>query len=338
SSGNIGATALDTFAYSGTGVTGDLINISGTTYAVAYRGPSGVGRVLTFSIAADGTTTGGLDASDFDDTNCTYPRILNVSGDVYVIAYQGTDDDGFAKTMTIDSDGTISAVIDALEFETTNCLYVDMVSVTGDTYAVVYWKSSSSGNLVTFTVSSAGAFSAVLGTSEFESTTFGAWPSVITISSTIICVAYQGVDIDGFAKTFFIDGLPLAVTTQTCEAVVGVTATGRGNITNLGNSSVTAHGHVWGTSLNPTTGDSSVDNGAASATGAFTSDLTALIPGTVYYTRAYAINSVGTSYGANVRFTAALTRAGIIWMEGSNFRGFDENAIEGKYIRTADVD
>ena len=134
------------------------------------------------------------------------------------------------------------------------------------------------------------------------------------------------------------DPVSPTVTTQTCADVVGVTATGRGNITDLGSTSVTAHGHVWGTSTNPDTGDSLVDNGAASATGAFASALTALIPGTVYYTRAYAINSIGTSYGGNVRFTASLSRAGIIWMEGSNLRGFDENAIEGKYIRTADVD
>ncbi|KKL86502.1 hypothetical protein LCGC14_1944100, partial [marine sediment metagenome] len=139
------------------------------------------------------------------------------------------------------------------------------------------------------------------------------------------------------ANVSFIASAPTVIT-LTCKDVVGVTATGRGDILHLGGSSVTAHGHCWDTSSDPDTGDSLVDNGAASATGGYTSAITGLTPGTVYYTRAFATNSSGTSYGANVLFTAALDRAGIIWMEGSNFRGFDENAIEGKYIRTADVD
>ena len=140
---------------------------------------------------------------------------------------------------------------------------------------------------------------------------------------------------------FFEDWGDLAaptVTTQVVKDVVGVTATGQGNITILGDTSVTAHGHCWNTSTNPTTSNDHVDNGAASATGAFTSAMTGLTPGTAYYVRAYATNSVGTSYGANVYFVASLSRAGYIWMEGSNFRGFDENAVERKYIHTNDVD
>ncbi len=146
--------------------------------------------------------------------------------------------------------------------------------------------------------------------------------------------AEQGV---GFLPKLVVTYTILTVTTQTCEDVVGATATGRGNITVLAGT-VTAHGHCWDTSINPTTSDSSVDNGAASATGAFTSAITGLTPGTAYYTRAFATNSAGTSYGANVYFIASTGRAGFIWMEGSNFRGFDENAVERKYIHTDDVD
>ena len=122
-------------------------------------------------------------------------------------------------------------------------------------------------------------------------------------------------------------GIPAVVTTQTCQDVVGTTATGRGNITTVGDT-ITAHGHCWATSADPTTADSKVDNGAASATGAFTSAITALTAGTGYYTRAYATNASGTSYGANVYFVASTKRAGYIWMEGQHFHGFNENAVE----------
>ena len=117
------------------------------------------------------------------------------------------------------------------------------------------------------------------------------------------------------------------VTTQTCQNVVGTTATGRGNITDLGGTNPTAHGHCWNTSTNPTTSNSVVDNGAG-VVGTFESSLTDLIPGTGYYTRAYATNASGTSYGANVYFIASTERAGYIWMEGQHFHGFNENATE----------
>ncbi|GAG55885.1 unnamed protein product, partial [marine sediment metagenome] len=134
------------------------------------------------------------------------------------------------------------------------------------------------------------------------------------------------------------------VTTQVVKDVVGDTATGQGTITDLGGANLTQYGHCWDTSTNPTTTDSSsgywgkTSLGAKTSIGTFESSVTNLTPGTGYFMRAYAINAIGTSYGANVYFVASLSRAGYIWMEGSWFRGFDENAIEGKYIRTADVD
>ena len=132
-------------------------------------------------------------------------------------------------------------------------------------------------------------------------------------------------------------GVP-TVTTQTCESVVGATATGRGNITVLGNPTPTAHGHCWDTSSSPDLGDDSVDNGATSTAGTFTSAITGLTPGTGYYTRAFATNTQGTVYGANVYFVASTGRAGFTWDEDSNLRSFDENAIERQYIHTNDVD
>ncbi|GAJ15159.1 unnamed protein product, partial [marine sediment metagenome] len=79
--------------------------------------------------------------------------------------------------------------------------------------------------------------------------------------------------------------------------VEATTATGNGNVTDLGGESLTQHGHCWSTSHNPTTSDNKTELGAKSETGAFTSSLTDLPPNTLYYCRAYATNSAGTSYG-----------------------------------------
>jgi len=93
------------------------------------------------------------------------------------------------------------------------------------------------------------------------------------------------------------------VTTQEMTDVEAATATGNGNATDLGGESLTQHGNCWSTSPNPTTSDDKTTLGTKSETGAFTSSLTELSPNTLYYCRAYATNSAGTSYGNEVTFT-----------------------------------
>lgn len=113
------------------------------------------------------------------------------------------------------------------------------------------------------------------------------------------------------------------VTTQAVTAIVTTTATGNGNITSIGSSAVTQHGHVWNTTGSPTTADSKTQKGAGVA-GAFTSAMTGLTEGTKYYVKAYAQNDNGITYGSETTFGAArgtiypidpLTRvSGIRWV------------------------
>lgn len=91
------------------------------------------------------------------------------------------------------------------------------------------------------------------------------------------------------------------------------TVTGNAVIIRTGLSSVTEHGHCWGTSLDPTTADSKTTNGAGSL-GVFSSSITGLIAGQQYYTRAYATNSEGTAYGPNIKFIAG--RKGTVLVAG----------------------
>lgn len=103
--------------------------------------------------------------------------------------------------------------------------------------------------------------------------------------------------------------LPAAptVTTQAVTNVGTSSATGNGNITDLGIPNPTAHGVCWSTSANPTIANSKVDRGAASATGAFTAAITGLAEGTTYHVRAFATNTSGTSYGEDVSFTTGVS-------------------------------
>jgi len=142
-------------------------------------------------------------------------------------------------------------------------------------------------------------------TEEGATTVIGSFSSSMTglTANTLYHVRAYAVNSTGTGYgadvtfTTLAAGVPIVVTKTTIN-VRETTATGVGNIVAIGNSAVTQHGHCWGTSADPTTGDSKTENGTG-AVGAFASDITGLTDGTTYYIRAYATNSYGTAYGNN---------------------------------------
>lgn len=95
--------------------------------------------------------------------------------------------------------------------------------------------------------------------------------------------------------------LPILTTNTTVSDITLISATCGGDITSEGGSAVIARGVCWNTSTNPTIANNKTIDGAGS--GYFTSNLTCLASGTLYYVRAYATNSFGTAYGLATSFT-----------------------------------
>ena len=92
-----------------------------------------------------------------------------------------------------------------------------------------------------------------------------------------------------------------SLTTTVVSNITQTSAVSGGNITSAGSSPVTARGVCWSTSQTPTiTGNHTTDG---TGIGTFSSTIAGLVTNTNYYVRAYAINSVGTSYGNQVSFT-----------------------------------
>ena len=161
----------------------------------------------------------------------------------------------------------------------------------------VCWSTSTSPTTADSTTSDGTGIGSF--TSSLTTLTMGTTYYVRAYATNIAGTGY------GNQQTFTTVGPP-SVTTLSTSAIATTTATGNGDITNLGNPNPTAYGVCWGTSLNPTTAGDSTDEGTASATGTFNSPITGLTPGTTYWVRAYATNSQGTSYGGNASFTALL--------------------------------
>ena len=103
----------------------------------------------------------------------------------------------------------------------------------------------------------------------------------------------------------------LEFNTNLPEVITGVisniTPTGitvGGEVTNEGGTSVTLRGLCWSTSPNPTINDATTTDG--SGLGGFVGNINELEVNTTYYIRAYATNSIGTTYGLEVEFNSNL--------------------------------
>ncbi|NLJ43629.1 MAG: hypothetical protein GX431_08210 [Bacteroidales bacterium] len=95
------------------------------------------------------------------------------------------------------------------------------------------------------------------------------------------------------------------VSTSSVTSVGLTTASSGGNVTNDNGAQVTERGICYNTTGNPTISDTKIPSGTG--TGTFSVNLTGLTSGTVYYLKAYAINSAGTGYGSQMVFSTSIS-------------------------------
>jgi hypothetical protein len=191
----------------------------------------------------------------------------------------------------------------------------DITNDLGNTISVrgICWSTSpnpTTANAYTTESGTTGSF-----TSDISGLTFGTLYYVRAYATNASGTSY------GAQVSFTTPALPPAVASTTVASNIrGTSATSGGDITNdLGNT-ISVRGICWSTSPNPTTADANTTE--SGTTGSFTSDITGLTLGTLYYVRAYATNAVGTSYGAQVSFTtSALPPAVASTTVASNIRG-----------------
>jgi len=108
----------------------------------------------------------------------------------------------------------------------------------------------------------------------------------------------------GFSLRCIKSSIP-TLTTTSPTLLKSTSFTSGGSITDNGGETITEYGICWNTSTNPTISTNKTALGSGS--GVFTGSVTFLTPGTQYYIRAYATNSIGTAYGNEIVVTTPLT-------------------------------
>ena len=260
---------------------------SNTTFEITFN-PSGRGiRNAEISISNNDFDE---DPYNFDVSGVGEGQEINVTGNGQSIVNGDatpsiSDDTDFGyvdinngsrfHTFTIENEGDLN-------------LSVDTVIISG-THAADFSVTSEPDELVS-------RFSSTNFIVRFDPSGLGTRSASITIHNNDGNENPYVFDIEGSSA------VSPVVTTQAATEIATTTATGNGDITNLGDPQSTQHGVCWSTSINPTTGDNLTTEGAPLATGAFTSDITGLTSDVTYHYRSYASSEAGTFYGEDVTF------------------------------------
>ncbi|MCR4873838.1 MAG: fibrobacter succinogenes major paralogous domain-containing protein [Bacteroidales bacterium] len=140
----------------------------------------------------------------------------------------------------------------------------------------------------------------------------GKWIMMPAGSSGQVLTMENGVPVWANLPDHITMNLPPTVTTSAPSEVTQSSALCGGEVTNDGSVQLTACGVCWSTHHFPTIADAHTENDLSVS--AFTSHVTGLAHHTTYYVRAYATNSIGTTYGAEMFFTTADIPSGSVTM------------------------
>ena len=180
----------------------NIIHVSGNVYAITYTGDGNDGYLKTVEIATGGEIVHTMDTLEFDTANGLYPNIIHVFDDIYALAYQGKGNDGFLKTVGIDTSGQITdTVIDTLEFDPVVATTPNIIPVSGNIFAIAYWGEYGDGFLKTVGIDTSGQITdTVIDTLEFD-TVMGLYPNIIHVSGNVYAITYAGIYEYGYLKT-----------------------------------------------------------------------------------------------------------------------------------------
>lgn len=105
SDGQIGASVIDDEPYHPAAAGHPaIIHIGLGIVVIAYQGDPGTGWISSFQISSGGVITATpISTYNYDPSYAREPAVIHITGDIYAIAYQGPDEDGFLKTLTIET-------------------------------------------------------------------------------------------------------------------------------------------------------------------------------------------------------------------------------------------
>jgi len=147
-----------------------LVQIDSDTYALAYSGPNIDGFITTFTVPTNGSSITEVATIEHNTSDASYNSLIQVDSDNYVLAYSGTNEDGFIATFSISSNGATITEVNEIEHDTDKGRHNSIVQIDSDTYALAYEGLNSDGFIKTFSVQSDGTLPVELTSFELLET------------------------------------------------------------------------------------------------------------------------------------------------------------------------
>lgn len=169
------------------------------------------------------------------------------------------------------------------------------------------------------TYAGGGAVSGSTGQTTNGWASSGPWPCSITGLSAGTLYHVRAFAVNGVGTSYGSDvsfttvvaaGVPTVSTVTPVTSITMSTASGGGTTVSNGGTAVTVSGCAWSTSANPIYAGGGAISGSTGQTtngwasgGPWPCSITGITASTLYHVRAFAVNAVGTSYGADISFT-----------------------------------
>jgi len=127
-----------------------IVHISGNIYGIVYRAETKNGIITTVEISEEGIITDKIiDSLLYETDYSELPKIVHMHNDIYLIAYQSDQTDGYIVEISIAANGSISdSVLSKYKFNTGknyHGLEPDLIRVTDNIYGVAFRSGSEMG-------------------------------------------------------------------------------------------------------------------------------------------------------------------------------------------------
>ena len=171
-----------------------IIHIGGGIVAIFYGGTDGDGFVTTMSINANGTIVGVVATYEFDGTDCYWrgADVIRVTGDYYIIAYQGPSAHLYIRVLSISSDGVTISTTDTETRAVSQNKGIALWEVGPQVYAILIQQLVNDSTIYTYSVSGAGALT-VVDSQQVDDANSGYQPNVAKLRDGMYCIFMLGV-------------------------------------------------------------------------------------------------------------------------------------------------
>jgi len=141
STGVIDTVNVQTYQLDSAAIYSVILNVSANIYAVAYS--NGIGTAGWIQTVSVDPTTGVItepanNSLQIESTSFANLDFRKITGSSYIVAYRGPDNDGFAKLVSINDNGSIGSVLDTYEFYNADVNFPSIVQLGNYYFGVMF--------------------------------------------------------------------------------------------------------------------------------------------------------------------------------------------------------